>query len=152
MTLRRAYLARAAQAHPDTSGLSEDDAARASAELNQAKETLEDPERRALVLLAMRLKEAGMSLAPEDDRAMPPGFLAEMMNAREEMESTRMVNDTDALEAWRAWGEARQREHHLRVRALFEALDSALDLSTFRALKLELNAWRYVERMLEQMD
>src|SRR5688572_11143294 len=86
--LERAYLARSRVAHPDyhLAGASADLGAslELSAALNEAYNTLRDPFARAEHLLAL----AGGPTAAEQ-RQMPPAFLAEMLDAREEIERAR---------------------------------------------------------------
>ena len=50
------------------------------------------------------------------------------------------------------WAHEQRDGHKARVTALFEqhAEDSNPDL--LRKIRLELNRWRYMERMIEQMD
>lgn len=164
--LHRAYLARTAAAHPDVSGHVDDDADEAvAAVLNRARGTLEDPEKRAGVLLELLCAERGVEMAPSDMRALPNGFLLEMMDTREQMEDAARSGDGVQIERWRNWAEDRRSEHHRRVGALFERLERAEsggaagggasgagedDAAVLRAIRLELNAWRYIERMLEQ--
>ena len=86
--LERAYLARSRAAHPDyhLAGSSADLNAslELSAALNEAYNTLRDPLARAEHLLAL---EGGPSAA--EHKQMPPAFLAEMLDAREEIEAAR---------------------------------------------------------------
>lgn len=144
--IRRAYLARAAQVHPDTAG-GEEDAEALSAELNRAKRTLEDPERRANALLA-RLGGP----AKEEDRSLPSGFLMEMMEVRERMEEAVASGDPARRTEMEAWAAARREAHASRVKALFEKAGGDAPADVLRAIRTELNAWRYVERMIEQLD
>src|SRR5262249_24085423 len=84
--VQRAYLARASAAHPDRAGRGGGDgggeAEEGASALNGARADLEDPERRAAVLL----KRLG-GPAKEQDRSLPDGFLMEMMEVREAMEA-----------------------------------------------------------------
>lgn len=136
--LQRAFLALSASAHPDRAG---GDEVRAAA-LNAARQALADPEQRANALLA-RLGGP----AKEADRSLPEGFLAAMMDARERLEDARARGDAGAVDGWLAWAEERRSGHVRAVGALFAAcpVDTA-------AVRRELNAWRYIERMIEQIE
>jgi curved DNA-binding protein CbpA len=132
-----AYLKRAALAHPDIAG-GEGESARAMARLNDAKRTLLDLEKRAQTILA---RLGGPSA--DADRALPEGFLMEMMETREAMESE-IAADPDAAGRWRQWGLAKRREHAAEVAA-------CLQRGELKAARVALNAWRYVERLIEQV-
>lgn len=154
--LQRAYLARAALVHPDRDRSAPRTHARpgvpattgepASARLNEARQTLADPEKRAHALLR---RLAGSPLPP--DRSMPDGFLAEMLETRERMEADR-ARGPAAMDAWHAWAEQRRRGHLQRVAALFAGMASPPAADALAALRRELNAWRYTERLIEQID
>lgn len=146
--VERAYLARAASIHPDLADpdpLVQADAARRSARLNAARATLLDPERRAVALLA-RLAGAAA------DRSLPDGFLAQMMRTREQIEEDLAADPNEAGPRWRAWAADRRRERIGRVRDLFRAHSRRPDPATLADIRRELNAWRYVERLAEQLD
>ncbi len=142
--LARAYLARSAAAHPD---LSDDPAAAGdSAALNQARQALEDPEMRADVLLT---RLGGPSR--EADRTLPEGFLAEMMAVREELEAAGAAGDSAAAARLEEWAGGQRAEHIARVGAMFQGLTGEPAQASLKAIRRELNAWRYIERMLEQI-
>lgn len=140
--LQSAYLAKAAQAHPDAAG--SDDLA---AQINQAKRTLEDPERRANALLA---RLGGPS--KEHNRDLPPGFLMELMSTREEMEEIAQSQDAQALDTFRTMAESRRSGHIERISTLVQELDSPPTPESLARIRVELNAWRYAERMIEQIQ
>ncbi|MEC9373198.1 MAG: iron-sulfur cluster co-chaperone HscB C-terminal domain-containing protein [Planctomycetota bacterium] len=148
-SIRAAWLKRSAALHPDRVQAASDDAARAGAELNADKRALEDPERRARALLA-RHDGAGV----DDENALPDGFLMEILEVREEMEAAR--DRGDSMDHYESWAEERRAEHIERLGPMFDRLEAAQDDSERRAaaseIRLELNAWRYIERMLEQLD
>ncbi len=139
-----AWRARAAGLHPDRQGGAaagvDGEILRRSAELNEAKRALEDPERRAEALMR---KLGGPSASEE--KGLPEGTLVEFMGAREELEEARASGDAGGVERWRAWAEERKRGHVARVGELIER-------GELRAARVEMNAWRYAERMLEQID
>ena len=96
--LERAYLARSRAVHPDfhLAGSSADLNAslELSAAVNEAYNTLRDPFARAEHLLAL---EGGPSAA--EHKQVPPAFLAEMLDAREEIETARGKRpETERLE------------------------------------------------------
>lgn len=147
--IERKYLTRVAEMHPDLVGadamgaMGADDmhvAGKVSA-LNEAKHALEDPEKRAIALWKL--------LGGVDDNALPEGFLMEMMEVRQEIEGV----STDPERArWEAWVEARRGEYERRVAALFAKVDAGrANPDVLKAVKVELNAWRYVERLAEQL-
>lgn len=142
--LERAYLARSAALHPDLAA-GDADAARRSALLNQSKRTLEDPERRADALLT-RLGGP----AREQHKALPDGFLAEIMETREAVEEA--GRDPEARARWETWAEERRREHIAVVSGLFKALGERPGPAALAAIRTRLNAWRYIERLIEQLD
>lgn len=94
-----------------------------------------------------------MELSDVDRRALPAGFLMEMLEAREQMESDLSSGDNVMRERWEAWSQARRQMHQTNVGAMFGEITSEAQatLGRLRAIALELNAWRYVERMIEQI-
>ena len=146
--LRAAHLSRSRELHPDVAGMgSEDDDAAA---LNQAKRLLEDPETRAEVLLT-RLGGPTKEL----DRSRPPAFLHEMLEIREQIGEAIDARSPDEIAKWEAWAQERRREHIGRVGEHFRKLinePTGPDSSSLRAIRLELNMWRYVQRLIEQLS
>lgn len=136
--LQRAYLRVSVKIHPDVAG----DTA-VSATVNAARDVLADPERRAAALLALL---GGPSAA--DDASLPEGFLMEILEIREEVEAAR--GDAAATAEWEAWADTQRESYIERVGAMFAA--SADDPATLVAIRRELNAWRYIERLIEQLD
>lgn len=145
-TIRRAYLARVAAIHPDST-TSDEDGGRSSAALHDAKATLEDPERRAAALLA---RLGGPS--KEQDKSLPPGFLIQTMEMRERIESALASGDADARSAIERDAAARRAAHIARTAELFLAARASPSVQSLRAIRVELNAWRYIERLIEQLD
>jgi len=141
--LQRAWLAKSAAVHPDRAGDDEASAERV-AELNRARATLTDPERRANALLRLL-----GGPAKEQDRSLPDGLLAEMLEVREEMESDLADSGEVARRKWEAWADERRAGHMARVGGLFA---QPAKPETLKAIRRELNAWRYIERMIEQLD
>ena len=142
--MQRAYLARSAEIHPDRAGEASEQQA---AELNDAKRTLEDPERRAGALLA---RLGGPS--KEADRSLPDGFLMEMMELREAAEAAGSSADPAEVERWVNDAERRRKRHIESIGRAFAAIGATPTGDQLRAIRRELNAWRYIERMIEQLD
>lgn len=147
--VQHAYLERSAAQHPDALGAHGDtspEAEEASAELNRAKQMIDDPEQRAIALWRLLGGEAG-----GEDKSLPTGFLMEMMDVREGLEEAQRSRDAAALEKWSEWAEAQRSEYQRRVAGLFALTGVSTDPAHLKQIKVELNAWRYVERMMEQM-
>ncbi len=139
----RAWRARSAELHPDRASVDcagDGDVMRRAAELNEAKRALEEPERRAEALM-MRLGGPSAS----EEKGLPEGTLMEFMEAREGLEAARGAGDEGGVERWRAWAEGRRDGHVARVGEL-------LGKGELREARVEMNGWRYAERMLEQID
>ncbi len=147
--LGRAYLALAARLHPDIAR-GDPDASIRSAAANRAKAILENPESRAAALLA---RLGGPS--KESDRSLPPGFLADMMETRESIEAAAASRDDAETRRWKAWATERRAHHTREVSGLFTRSTESPPgdrPGVLRAIRQELNAWRYVERLLEQLE
>lgn len=145
--IERAYLAKAAASHPDAAG---DDAAREagerrSAALNHAARTLRDRERRANALLA---RLGGPS--KEADRSLPDGFLAQIMETRMQIEAD--AGDPAARERWEQWAEKERDAFARSVSAQFASLAEPATPASLAEIRRTLNAWRYIERLIEQLD
>lgn len=144
--IRRAYLARVAAIHPDSADAGAE-SERSSAALNDAKGILESPERRANVLLA---RLGGPTSA--QDKTLPSGFLLETMEMRERIEAALESGDPEARHAIETDAGALRAAHVARVAALFRAAGATPAPDSLRAIRVELNAWRYVERLIEQLE
>ncbi len=152
--IEQAFLERSAALHPDMLGaeamgqLGDDgeEVERASSALNQARQILTDPEQRAVALWRL--------WGGHDDKVLPGGFLTEMMAIREQIEEERQAATPGAAARWEQWGEQKRAEYAAKIGPLFDqlTLDSSANAPVLRQIRLELNAWRYVERMIEQLD
>lgn len=142
----RAYLERSAALHPDLAR-GDEEAPRRMAALNQAKRVLDDPERRANALLA-RLGGPGR----EQDRSLPPDFLMEIMETREQIETAVAGGDPEERRKWETWAEGERRRAVDEVAGMFRALPSPPTAESLKAIRTRLNAWRYIERLIEQLD
>lgn len=148
--IERAYLTRIASAHPDRA----DDAPDLgrSADLNEARRTLLNPERRAAALLA---RLGGPDAA--EDKSLPDGFLMEIMETRNEIEQELADDPSPRTRAkWQARAEQQRRQYADRVSALFDRAapepGNDPDPAALREIRTMLNAWRYIERLIEQLD
>jgi molecular chaperone HscB len=150
--LERAYLAHSRAVHPDyhLTGSSGDLSAslELSAAVNEAYNTLRDPFSRAEHLLAL---EGGPSAA--EQKQMPPAFLAEMLDAREEIERAR----GNAAETERLATAFAKRFDKLmgEVGGLFQQLEElppeAKKANLVRVRGL-LNAAKYVRGLIRDLD
>jgi molecular chaperone HscB len=151
-TLQAAYLALSALLHPDAAGVSaaDPDIEARAAELNAAKRTLENPESRADLLL----RRLG-GPTKEQDKSLPPTFLAEMLETREEIDAAVASKDAEAIERWQDWATDRRQGHIAATKGMFAAAATvtvAQQASVLKNIRAELNMWRYVERLIEQLD
>lgn len=147
--IESAYLARIAGAHPDHAGV---DSGVDAAALNDARRALLDVERRANLVLA----SMGGPSASDDD-SLPDGFLMEIMETRMEIESALASGDPAEREKWTAWADEQRAEYTTRVAEAFATASSGDPASgdgagVLRDARRMLNAWRYIERLIEQLD
>lgn len=151
--LERAYLARSRAIHPDyhLGGASADlDASlELSAAVNEAYNTLRNPFSRAEHLLAL---EGGPSAS--EAKQLPPAFLAEMLDAREEIERARgKPAETERLEhAFAARFDALMND----VGEAFAKLESHDAISPDRAnllkqIRASLNAAKYIRGLIRDL-
>lgn len=142
--IQAAYLRRVASLHPDREG--DEDLA---AGVNAARQALQDPEQRANALMT-RLGGPGAS----EDRSLPEGFLPAVMALREELDTARSAGDEASVAKGLAWAAAERDRHIASAGSLFAKAAAAAGPeqgALLRALRRELNAWRYIERLLEQI-
>lgn len=143
--LRKRFLSASAQSHPDrfTDPLDQAEAVERMSRLTDAFRVLTDPESRAHALLRMSGLEA-----EGDKNKLPPELLMEVMEVREELEAATEASNRAELDRLRSWASERRGQHLAKLAALF---DQTLDASKAEQVRLELNALRYMQRMLEQM-
>lgn len=143
--LRSAWLARSAALHPDRAAGDNAERQHALARVNQAMRTLSDPLHRAEALLEL-LRRAPEP--PELAKRLPEGFLQQMLEVREEAEGAA----GEDLLRWEKWGDERRAEYQARVADLFRHAQATPGKSEILdAIRVELNAWRYIHRMLQQI-
>ncbi len=152
--LERAYLAHSRAAHPDyhLAGATADLGAslELSAALNEAYTALRDPFYRAEHLLAL---SGGPS--PAEHKQVPPAFLAEMLEAREEVEAAR-GNEARCRELESAFA-ARFDKLMAEVGPLFAALAALPETDAGRAnlltrTRATLNAAKYVRGLMRDLS
>jgi len=144
MAVEQAYLNRVALDHPDL--VSGDGAVGRAAKLNDARMTLLDPEKRARLLLNC----FGYSAK---DESLPDGFLFEIMDVRSQLEQATQTQNAEEIKNLEQWAKAQRQEYIAKVTGIFDRLELAADgqrVDIASELRLMLNAWRYIERMLEQ--
>jgi len=142
--IEKAMLVRSATAHPDRGGSESDLAA-----VQEAHEVVASPESRAVALLKL------LGGNNPRDRALPEGFLSEMMSLRLEMEEDLKDDRTLAFARWMAWAQSQQAEIVESIRQSFEEAHSAEPTSrdhAFAAIRTSINQLRYINRMIEQLD
>lgn len=145
--IERAYLTRAATIHPDLVG-DDDEAAARSAQLTQARQILDNPESRANLLL---MHFGGPS--KEQDKSLPAGFLMDVMELREAVELALESGDPDARAEQTRLALAERARYIATLRDLFAAAASgAKTPALLGQIRMQLNAWRYIERLIEQLD
>lgn len=143
--IQRAYLRRLATAHPDAGdGRGADHNAAA---LNHARETLLSHERRAVALLVLL---GGPDASACKD--LPDGFLMEIMGCREEIEEQLGAGGEVARQRWEDWAQDERASYRKAVGDLFAALGDEPGDDALRGIRVKLNAWRYIERLIEQLD
>ncbi len=152
--LERAYLAHSREVHPDyhLAGSSADLNASLdlSAAVNEAYNILHDPFTRAEHLLALM-----GGPGPAEQKQMPPAFLAEMLDAREEIEQARgNLAQTERLET----SFSRRFDKLLsEVGKLFQNLDElspddANRMNLLARVRSLLNAAKYVRGLIHDLN
>jgi DnaJ-domain-containing protein 1 len=138
--LRSVWMRRAAAVHPDSAG-----AAHESAAVNESYRCLLDPRSRAIALLAL------LGAPTVDQRAVPEGFLIEMMELRELADGVRQ--DPVGAESLRRRARDASAEALERIRGVFARVaDAGWTEECAREVWMQLNVLRAFERMLEQLD
>lgn len=138
--IERAALGKLSAAHPDLVA----DAGDQAADVNEARDKLLDPESRANHLLELL---GGPTSA--QDKSLPDGFLQLMMMERMEIDGDIAANGEPARERWYAQAQARRDAIVERVSAMFACEDTSD--GALRGIRLALNEWRYLERLVEQL-
>lgn len=142
--LRQAWLKATARHHPDRAS-DPDEAHRRLAQVNEAYRTLSDPERAAGALLT-RLGGPGA----DRHKALPDGFLMEMLEVRDQLEEAKRSRDPEDIARLEEWADRQRAMWIERVDELFRAHSESDDRRD--EIRESLNAWRYIERLIEQLD
>ena len=147
--LQAAYFKRSGALHPDrfTDPIQQAEAARKAATINDARAVLADDEQRGNALLSLL---GGPS--KEQDKSLPEGFLPAIMEVREEMELVLASEDPQERARFEQWATTERQELKDRIAALFERAGTSAGQETLREIRRQLNAWRYIERLIEQLD
>jgi molecular chaperone HscB len=144
--LDRRFAELSRQTHPDLAG---DDAEKQieamdlSAKVNGAQRLLSDKESRANLLLELL---GGPSR--EADKRLPEGFLPIIMMVREELADAQLEGDDERVNSIEDDAKAQQAARLAEIGRLFERHATEENLKNIR---LELNALRYYQRLLEQV-
>lgn len=146
--LEKRYLAAAARSHPDrfTDDVQKRDAEQRSARLNQARDVLRDDERRARALLALHDPQS-----TSDDKSLPDGFLMDILETREMLEEAIASDDPDQQAKIEQWAQQQRTQYRQQIADLFAQFSRDQNPEALTAIRLQLNAWRYIERLLEQL-
>ncbi len=150
--LNQIYLSKAARCHPDLAlslnqAVDPDELTKEAARLNDAHQTLANLESRASALLA----RLGGDLA-KDDKSLPQDLLMEMMEVRQHAQIAQENNDEQELDKWRAWAGAERDEYINKVTRAFDEVQAEPKPDSLREIRQLLNAWRYIERMIDQLS
>ncbi|MAX24608.1 MAG: Fe-S protein assembly co-chaperone HscB [Phycisphaeraceae bacterium] len=150
--LHRAFVAQSAANHPDrfVDPLDQADAADRSAAINKAYLTLKNPFDRASAMIAL-LADTPIT----DSKQLPPNLLMEMMEIREELEDAQASHNQAELDRLKQWADEQEKAY---MQAIADALNTAVALpaadrsESLNKATEQLNALRYIQRMLEEFS
>ncbi len=144
--LQERFIALSAANHPDryTDPMDQADAAERASVINDAHRVIADPMLRAQALLGLLAPEMGK----EDANALPKGFLMEVMEIREGIEEAKAEGDKAKLAQVKATAEQEFKERLGVLRGLLDEACAGASGGLAQA-RLELNAMRYLKRMIE---
>ncbi len=134
------WLRMIADLHPDRSA-GDPEAAQALAKLNEAKTVLLDPESRADALVVLL-----GGPRRDEHKELPAGFLMEMLEIREQVEGAAASGDAGEVASLRQWADAERDRMLAEIAVMFQSGTALEDVRT------ALNALRYIERMIEQVE
>ncbi len=145
--VRRKVVRAAARLHPDRAAdpVTAAEQATELAAINQAAGDLLDDLTRAELLL-----ELHGGPGPAEDRSLPEGFLESMLATRLELEEAVAAADVAGRADLEAWARNEWAERRAAVATLLDG-ESKPTADRLGAARLELNRWRYSQRMLEQI-
>lgn len=147
--IESAYLKAIAAAHPDIANLSFDDHPDPAAKLNIARDTLLNSETRANLVLALL---GGPT--KQQYKSLPDGFLMDIMEAREQIDEAIATKDPAALTTWRTWALEQRQTYESSLATQFDEIAQSTQnrQALLNQSRATLNAWRYIERMIEQLE
>jgi molecular chaperone HscB len=147
--IERSYLAKLAGAHPDAGGGDDmgDSCSFDAATLNNARSILLDDEQRAIALLDL-LGGPNASACKE----LPDGFLMDIMSTRQEIEEHLADGGEQSRVHWEHWARDQRTQYAHSITDLFDQLSDPPSESQLIQIRVVLNAWRYIERLIEQLD
>ena len=145
--MRRRVRRRVAACHPDlcVDPMQTAEATQLSARLNEARDLLEDDERRANLLHA----RFGGPTA-QMDGSLPPDFLMEIFEIRMRLEEAIETRNHVQSNELKTWAMAERVRLTSEVAAGLVRMAEGEDLGT--TVRGHLNIWRYIERMLSQLE
>ncbi len=148
--VQRAYLQKLSTTHPDLvsqeSNSSPDQLDPAA--LNQARDTLLNDESRANLMLAL------INGPSPKDTTLPDNFLMDMMQLRTQIEEELEADPAEARPRWQSWANQERIKTIQTIADLFNELESptADALAIKQHIRTCLNAHRYTQRLIEQLD
>ena len=87
-----------------------------------------------------------------DDKSLPDGFLMEILDVRSELEAAMQSGDATRKAEVRKWADEQRSQYRDRAASLFAQAGDSPEKETLTAIRHELNAWRYIERLIEQLE
>jgi DnaJ-domain-containing protein 1 len=157
-SIERAALSKLSRLHPDMGGNMGANAAsadaNADADLDQAVQAARINAARDTLLFTLARAEALLKRlggpAKEADKSLPPGFLVEIMSVREQAEESLASSDPASRATWMQWSLNQRTQAESHAASLFT--QAASNPAALRDLRTHLNKWRYIERLIEQLD
>jgi DnaJ-domain-containing protein 1 len=146
--IQRAYLQRLATTHPDLGQTDQDDP-RDPATLNNARDALLNDESRANLMLEL------IGGPSPKNTTLPDGFLMEMMQLRSQIEEELEESPDEARPRWQHWADDQRKQTIEDIASLFDSLEvhpQSEHEQIKQTIRIQLNAWRYTERLIEQLD
>ncbi len=146
--IQRRLLRESARRHPDrapdpvTAAAWTEELAR----LNAAADLMRDDIGRAETLVSLR-----GGPGPSDDRRLPDGFLESMLKVRMSLEEAVDSGDEAGRRSLEEWGRKEWEDRRSSVQHLLDGPEGG-DVNTLAEVRLQLNCWRYSQRMLDQLD
>jgi molecular chaperone HscB len=131
------------EAHPDrfatAPAAAQREAMQWSVRINEAYQRLKDPIKRAAYLCALN----GAPIRAEDNTAMPPAFLMQQMQWREDLDDAETATDLERMAA----------EVAAARREMLEVLQHTADVQRdFTALAQQVRSLMFVERFVSDVD